>query len=166
MKKTLYALTLCFSMLAHSAFAADSPAVLRVSLELLKNGKKVWNSELSTTEGRQAPIYSQTERSYVKECTPDRKGGLTPALGVVTTGVAADVTPMVIVNDEVLWSVSLQYKELQDIKTSSSVKGCAIELPSIRAFNTSARIKVKVGQSVSLPGTAENDKYELVIRAL
>jgi hypothetical protein len=167
MKKTI--IGLCFAVLAQQAFAADAlvaPSEVRVSLELTKNSKKVWNAELLTTDGRKAPIYDKTETTYAQDCKPDGKGGFAVTPGTLSTGLVAEVMPTVLAADEVLLTVYVDFHELESMKKLTGEKGCIVEGPVTRAFNMGGQFKIKSGQAVELPSSVGTDKYVLVVRSL
>lgn len=166
-KKKLSALLMCAALI-QPAFAAEvlaeAPGVVRVSLELVKNTQRIWSAELSAADGLKAPIFVNTDRPYAQACTPDAKGGFTVSHGVLSTGISAEVTPTIIA-DAVMVSVSFQYKELEGIKTHRE-KGCTIEQPLTRGFNTAGQYMLKQGVPVELPASLGTEKYVLIMRTL
>lgn len=163
MKKPLLA-ALVFSF-ANCAFAADAPAQVRVSLQLVKNGTQAWSWDASTIEGQRAPMSHLTTTTYVSECSLDSKGAPVLRSETLTTGVESMVLPTQVDADGATIGVTLYHRELQGIKTTN-VKGCSIVSPSVEKHEMSVQVRLKPGEKVELPNVNGTDKYVLVIRRL
>lgn len=164
MKKLIFA-AMAFAASTSGAFAAETPNVVRASLELVKNGVPVSKVELSMLEGRPSPYSNVSTRSYVAECEPDSTGAMVSKSSNLKTGMMADVTPLQVTEDGALLSVGFSYSDLSGMKTVRS-KGCTIEVPTTHSFGSTVTVHVKPGHPVELPSANGSDKYVLIVRKL
>lgn len=169
MKKLTFA-ALAFACVTNGVIAAETSNTVRASLELVKNGTTVSKVELAMLEGHRTPYSSVSYRSlssisYVASCELDSTGNMIGKPSILTTGITADVTPLQMIADGALLSVTFNYSELSDV-TNKKVDGCNIEIPSTHTFGNSMAVTVKPGQAVEFPSYSGNDKYVLVVRSL
>lgn len=164
MKKRILA-AVAFAASTSGAFAAETPNVVRASLELMKNGVPVSKVELSMLQGRPSSYSKLSTLSYVAECEPDSTGATVSKSSSLKTGMMADVTPLQVTEDGALLSVGFGYSELSGMKTVRS-KACAIEVPTTHNFGNTVTVHVKPGQPVELPSANGSDKYVLIVRKL
>jgi hypothetical protein len=164
MKNLIFA-TLALVATLSSAFAAETPNVVRASLELKKNGLPVSTFELSMLEGHPSPYRSVTTHKYGAKCEPNSLGVTESTESSLETGITATVAPLQVTADGALLYVGFSYSEMSDMKTVKST-GCTIDVPSTLNFGHATAVHVTSGQPVELASTLGRDKYVLVVRKL
>lgn len=164
MKNLIFA-TLALVATLNSAFAAETPNVVRASLELTKNGVPVSTFELSMLEGHPSPYRSATTHKYGATCKPNSLGANESTESSLETGITATVAPLQVTAEGALLYVGFSYSELSEMKTINSTD-CTIDVPSTLSFGHAMTVHVTPGQPVELSSTYGSDKYVLVVRKL
>ena len=93
MKKLTW-VALAFFAVTSSAISAETPKNVRISLEMMKNGKPVTKWDVALIEGLKAPFSTLKKVDYAAECTPGPAGKMTMKPATLVTGLTAEVTPI------------------------------------------------------------------------